>query len=110
MVSMTERTRPAGDTNLVIRTQSDQKAEQPPLYRVLLHNDDYTTMEFVVNVLETVFHHDSKTANQIMLSVHHRGVGVAGTFSYEVAETKAEKVMQLARAADFPLLCTVERE
>jgi ATP-dependent Clp protease adaptor protein ClpS len=107
---MAERTRPAGDTGVVTRTKSDQKLERPPLYKVLLHNDDYTTMEFVVGVLEAVFHHDVETANRIMLSVHHRGVGVAGTYPYEVAETKADKVMHLARAADFPLLCTVEPE
>jgi ATP-dependent Clp protease adaptor protein ClpS len=67
-------------------------------------------MEFVVKVLETVFHHDGQHAARIMLHVHTRGVGVAGTYPWEVAETKAEKAMSLARDADFPLLCTVEPE
>ncbi len=107
---MAERARPGGDTGVITRTRPEKKLKQPPLYKVLLHNDDYTTMEFVVSVLETVFHHDAAVATQIMLSVHHRGVGVAGTYPHEIAETKADKVMQLARAADFPLLCTVEPE
>ncbi len=108
---MAERTRPGGgDTGVITRTKTEKKLKQPPLYKVLLHNDDYTTMEFVVSVLETVFNHDTAVATRIMLSIHHRGVGVAGTFPYEIAETKAEKVIQLARAAEFPLLCTVEPE
>ncbi len=108
---MSERSRPGGgDTGVVTRTRTDKKLKQPSLYKVLLHNDDYTTMEFVVSVLETVFHHDPAVATRIMLSIHHRGVGVAGTYSLEIAETKAAKVMSLARAAEFPLLCTVEAE
>jgi ATP-dependent Clp protease adaptor protein ClpS len=108
---MAERNRPAGgETGVVTKTRSEKKLKTPPLYKVLLHNDDYTTMEFVVSVLETVFKHPTPVATRIMLSIHHRGVGVAGSFPYEIAETKAEKVMSLARAADFPLLCTVEPE
>jgi len=84
--------------------------KRPQLYHVVLINDDYTTMEFVVDVLRTVFHHDVERATRIMLAIHHRGVGVAGTYPMEVAETKAEKVMSLAREAQFPLLCTVEPE
>ncbi len=108
---MAERTRSPGDTAVAKpKTRSAKKLAKPPLYKVLLHNDDYTTMEFVIEVLRTVFHHDPDRAMRIMLSVHHRGVGVAGTYSMEVAETKAEKAMSLARAAEYPLLCTVEPE
>jgi len=107
---MSERGRPDGDADTVTRTRSDPKTRPPPMYKVLLHNDDYTTMEFVVHVLENVFSHPSPVAMKIMLSIHHRGVGVAGVFPYEIAETKATKVMELAREAEYPLLCTVEPE
>jgi len=108
---MGERTRNGGDVSVAKpKTRTGSRVARPPLYKVLLHNDDYTTMEFVVEVLRTVFHHDPDRAMRIMLSVHQRGVGVAGTYPKEVAETKAEKVMSLARAAEFPLLCTVEPE
>ncbi len=107
---MAEQGRPGGDTGVIVKTKPEKKLAKPTLYKVLLHNDDYTTMEFVVAVLETVFRHERASATRIMLSIHHRGVGVAGTYPYEIAETKAEKVMQLAREAQFPLLCTVEPE
>jgi ATP-dependent Clp protease adaptor protein ClpS len=107
---MSERGRPGGDADTVTRTRSQPKTRPPPLYKVLLHNDDYTTMEFVVHVLETVFSHPPAVAMKIMLTIHHRGVGVAGVFPYEIAETKATKVMDLAREAEYPLLCTVEPE
>jgi ATP-dependent Clp protease adaptor protein ClpS len=82
--------------------------KKPPLYKVLLHNDDFTTMEFVVYVLQTVFQRSESDAIHIMLSVHHAGLGVAGIYTYEVAEMKAEKVKILAEANEYPLLCTVE--
>jgi ATP-dependent Clp protease adaptor protein ClpS len=108
---MAERTRNPGDTAVAIpKSRTAKKVAKPPLFKVLLHNDDYTTMEFVVEILQTVFHHDLQRATRIMLHVHQRGVGVAGTYPLEVAETKVEKVMSLARAAEFPLLCTVEAE
>ena len=107
---MSERGRPGGDADTVTRTRSQPRTRPPPLYKVLLHNDDYTTMEFVVHVLETVFGHPSPVAMKIMLSVHHRGVGVAGVYPHEIAETKAGRVMDLARKAEYPLLCTVEPE
>jgi ATP-dependent Clp protease adaptor protein ClpS len=108
---MAERTRNPGDTAVAIpRSRTAKKVARPPLYKVLLDNDDYTTMEFVVEVLRTVFHHDAERATRIMIHIHERGVGVAGTYSMEVAETKAGKVMSMARAAEFPLLCTVEPE
>ena len=108
---MAERTRTPGDTAVAVpKSRSARKTANPPLFKVLLHNDDYTTMEFVVEVLQAVFHHDLQRATRIMLHVHQRGVGVAGSYPMEVAETKAEKVMSLARAAEFPLLCTLEPE
>lgn len=91
-----------------VATEREQKLERPRLYKVLLHNDDYTTMDFVVMILMTVFHHPEPEAVQIMLHVHQRGVGVAGVFSYEIAETKAAKVSRLAREHEFPLRCSVE--
>ena len=82
--------------------------KKPPLYKVLLHNDDFTTMEFVVYVLQTVFQRSESDAIHIMLKVHQEGIGVAGIYTYEVAEMKAEKVKILAEANEYPLLCTVE--
>ncbi|HEX8565676.1 MAG TPA: ATP-dependent Clp protease adaptor ClpS [Pyrinomonadaceae bacterium] len=93
-----------------ILTESETKLEKPPLFKVLLHNDDFTTMEFVVYVLRTVFHKDEADAFTIMLNVHRAGVGVAGIYTYEIANMKAEKCMNLARAHEYPLLCTVEEE
>ena len=107
---MSAQNRPGDDGGVASKTRTERKLKPPPMYKVLLHNDDYTTMEFVVSVLETVFNHPPPVATRIMLSVHHRGVGVAGTYPHEIAETKAEKAMSLARAAEFPLLVTVEPE
>jgi ATP-dependent Clp protease adaptor protein ClpS len=108
---MSEPSRPGGDAAVVVpRTKAEKETRRPPLYRVLLHNDDYTTQEFVDWVLVTVFNHDPESAHRIMLNVHMRGVGVAGIYPYEVAETKAEKTMALAREAEFPLLVTLEPE
>ena len=89
-------------------TESETRLKKPPLYKVLIHNDDYTTMDFVVFVLQTVFQHEETAAVQIMLQVHMQGVGVAGVYTYEIAETKVAQVEALARAREFPLLCTVE--
>jgi ATP-dependent Clp protease adaptor protein ClpS len=88
--------------------ESKEKVEEPPLFKVLLHNDDYTTMEFVVWVLESVFNMPEEQAIQVMLNVHLRGTGVAGIYTYEVAETKVEKTTALAREQEFPLLVTME--
>jgi ATP-dependent Clp protease adaptor protein ClpS len=109
MRRMAERSRPGGDTGVVVpKTKAERKTRRPSLYRVLLHNDDYTTQEFVDWVLITVFNHDAETAHRIMLHVHMHGVGQAGIFPYEVAETKAQKTMELAREAEYPLLVTIE--
>ena len=97
---------PDGD----VATETERKVKRPHLYKVLLHNDDYTTMEFVVDVLRTIFHHSEAEAVNIMLHVHRRGVGVAGIFSYEIAESKANKVMRMAREHEYPLRCSVEPE
>jgi ATP-dependent Clp protease adaptor protein ClpS len=89
--------------------ESEEKTEEPPLFKVLLHNDDYTTMDFVVHVLESVFNLPEDQAIQIMLNVHVKGIGVAGVYTYEVAEMKVAKTTAMAREQEFPLLCTIER-
>jgi ATP-dependent Clp protease adaptor protein ClpS len=93
-----------------VLTESETKLEKPPLFKVLLHNDDFTTMEFVIYVLRTVFHKNEADAFTIMMNVHRAGVGVAGIYTYEIAQMKAEKTMNLARAHEYPLLCTVEED
>jgi ATP-dependent Clp protease adaptor protein ClpS len=93
-----------------VLTDSEVRLEKPPLYKVVLHNDDFTTMEFVVYVLRTVFHRADAEAFEIMFKVHTEGIGVAGIYTYEIASMKAEKAMNLARAQEFPFLCTVEEE
>jgi ATP-dependent Clp protease adaptor protein ClpS len=84
--------------------------EEPPMYRVLLLNDDYTTMDFVVEVLRQVFHKSEEEATRIMLNVHNQGVGVCGFYPMEIAETKVDMVDSLSRERGFPLKCTMERE
>jgi len=98
------------DNNIDVLTESKAKLEKPKLFKVLLHNDDFTTMEFVVWVLEYVFMRESAEAVAVMLSVHNEGVGVAGIYPYEIANMKAEKAMNLAKAREYPFLCTVEEE
>lgn len=101
---------PGEDSETGVATETRKKVEKPPLYKVLLHNDDYTSMDFVVFILMSVFYKDEPTARRIMLEVHNRGLGVAGVFTFEIAESKINKVTALARANDFPLLCTMEQE
>lgn len=93
-----------------VMTEEQQRTDKPPLYKVLLHNDDFTTMEFVVEILRTVFHKAETDAVRIMLAVHQQGIGVAGVYTYEIAEAKVEKVASLARAKEFPLRCTLEED
>ena len=97
-----------GKTGLVTKTRP--KTKKPSLYKVLLLNDDYTPMEFVVHVLERYFHKNRDEATRIMWHVHQKGVGVCGVFTYEVAETKVAQVMDLARQNQHPLQCRMEKE
>lgn len=96
----------SNETETII--DEDKKLFDPPLFNVIIHNDDYTTMEFVVCVLETVFNKSHIEANRIMMNVHQKGRGICGTYPFEIAETKVEKVIALARKEEFPLRCTVE--
>ncbi|MCC6997118.1 MAG: ATP-dependent Clp protease adaptor ClpS [Deltaproteobacteria bacterium] len=105
-----DRARPEKDGGTAVATETRPKTKRPSLYKVLFHNDDYTTKEFVVSVLMSVFGHSENEANAIMMHVHATGIGVAGVFTYEVAETKAEKTMALAREFEYPLRVTVEKE
>ena len=93
-----------------VATRQKPKLKKPSLYRVLLHNDDYTSMEFVVMILSSIFHMPENRAVEVMLHVHQRGVGVAGVYSYEIAETKTKKVLRLAKEHEFPLKCSMEPE
>jgi ATP-dependent Clp protease adaptor protein ClpS len=93
-----------------VATETKTEVRRPPLYKVLLHNDDYTTQDFVVTILETIFSHPKETAVQIMLHVHARGIGIAGLFPYEAAEAKMNQVHALAREREFPLRCSIEPE
>ncbi|HEX2840360.1 MAG TPA: ATP-dependent Clp protease adapter ClpS [Hyphomicrobium sp.] len=97
-----------GKTGLVTKTRP--KTKKPSLYKVLLLNDDYTPMEFVVLVLEKYFSKGREEATRIMLHVHHKGVGICGVFTYEVAETKVTQVMDFSRQHGHPLQCTMEKE
>ncbi len=98
------------DLATVEKTKDEPKVERPRLYEVLLHNDDYTTQEFVVFVLMKFFHHDDATAHSIMLHVHTKGVGVAGVYTYDIAETKAGQVIRYAREHDMPLQASIQRQ
>ena len=109
---MTEKRPPTPGTakELGVQTRSKPKPKKPSMYRVLVLNDDYTPMEFVVLVLEHFFNKSREEATRIMLHVHNYGVGVCGVFPIEVAETKVAQVMDLARRNEHPLQCTKERE
>ncbi|OJF89989.1 ATP-dependent Clp protease adapter ClpS [Pararhizobium antarcticum] len=95
-------------TSVITRTKP--KTKKPSLYRVLLLNDDYTPMEFVIHILERFFQKDRETATHIMLHVHNHGVGECGIFTYEVAETKVTQVMDFAREHQHPLQCVMEKK
>ena len=83
---------------------------EPPMYKVLLHNDDYTTMEFVVEILMLVFNKTPEEAVRIMLNIHHKGIGICGVYTFEVSETKVNTVHSIARENGFPLKCSMEKE
>lgn len=91
-------------------TKTKKKVKKPPLYKVLLHNDDYTTMDFVVFVLVTIFNKEEEEAVRIMLNVHQQGVGLAGVYTFEIAEAKVQKVIDTARDNEYPLMCSMEPE
>lgn len=97
-----------GDASILTKTRT--RTQRPPLYKVLLLNDDYTPMEFVVHVLERFFGLNHAQAFEIMLTVHKKGLAVVGVFSFEVAETKVAQVMDFARRHQHPLQCTMEKE
>lgn len=114
---MTDEERNAGDagggggrTGVSLAAKPETKTAKPALYRVLMLNDDYTPMEFVVLTLQRFFKMTIEDATQVMLHVHQRGVGVCGIFTYEVAETKVTQVMDFARQHQHPLQCTMEKE
>lgn len=91
-------------------TLTKDQVDKPKQYKVLLHNDDYTTMEFVIHVLQAVFKHSMPAATRVMLQCHRTGVGVAGVYTREVAETRVDQVIDLARESGHPLQCTMEPE
>ena len=93
-----------------VLVEKKTKLEKPKLFKVILHNDDFTTMDFVVFVLQYVFNRSDTEAFTIMLKVHNEGIGVAGIYPYEIANMKSDKATNLARAREYPLLCTVEEE
>lgn len=100
--------REENEPGLILKTRP--KTQKPSMYKVLLLNDDYTPMEFVVHVLESIFKKSRQEATDIMLHVHRRGVGICGVYTHEVAETKVAQVMDFARANEQPLQCTMEKE
>jgi len=96
------------DRDVKVVTRKKQQTQRPKRYSVLLHNDDYTTMEFVVWILQSIFHHDEAGSTRIMLHIHNNGFGVAGIYPREVAESRMTQVDSLAREHEFPLRCSME--
>lgn len=105
---MSERPDNRNDEGLALK-EAKPKLKRPPLFKVILINDDYTPMEFVVHVLEIIFSRDRETATRIMLEVHTRGKGVCGIYTHEIAETKVSQVNSYSRENQHPLLCTMEK-
>lgn len=98
------------DIGVVLESETREKIDKPRLWKILLHNDNYTTMDFVVVVLIAVFHKSEGDAVRIMYDVHRKGTGLVGTYTREIAETKVARVTEMAQQAQFPLLCTMEPE
>jgi ATP-dependent Clp protease adaptor protein ClpS len=90
--------------------ETSLELEEPKMFKVLLHNDDYTSMDFVVEVLMSIFHKSAMEAEKIMIQIHEKGMGVCGIYSFEIAQTKAEQVRQRAKQNEFPLLATIEED
>jgi ATP-dependent Clp protease adaptor protein ClpS len=103
-------TKRGDDSDTSVITKTKPKTQKPSLYKVLLLNDDFTPMEFVVHVLEVFFNKSGEAATRIMLHVHQKGVGVCGVYTFEIAETKVMQVMDLAKEHGHPLQCTLEKE
>ncbi len=99
-----------GDNDTSLLTKTKAKTQRPPLYKVMLLNDDFTPMEFVVHILERFFGLNHAQSFEIMLAVHKKGLAVVGVFSFEIAETKVAQVMDFARRHQHPLQCTMEKE
>jgi len=97
------------DSDILIEKRSKKKLKKPSLYKVIMLNDDYTPMDFVVYLLKTFFQKNQDEASKIMLEVHNKGASICGVFSYEIAETKITKVINTSRTNGFPLLCTLEK-
>jgi len=93
-----------------VLSEIGEEIDEPSMYKVLLHNDNYTTMEFVIEILMLVFGKSPEVAVKIMLNVHHKGIGVCGVYTYEISETKVNEVHTLAKQHGFPLKCTMEKE
>ena len=106
---MSKRSSPKTQTQSNVLTKPNAKTKKPSMYRVILLNDDFTPMEFVVAVLQSVFEKDKTAATEIMLQIHQTGIGVCGIFTFEVAETKANQVMEMAKRSLHPLHCQVEK-
>ena len=104
------RNEEAGEVATQTRRETRPKVDKPRLYKVLLHNDNYTTMQFVVLVLMSVFHKPEAEAMRIMWDVHRKDIGVVGAYPREIAESKVQRVLQMAQDAQYPLMCTMEPE
>jgi len=98
------------ERGVAIKTRDEQKTSRPRMYRVLIHNDDYTPMDFVVRLLRTVFNKTESEATAVMLHIHNTGIGVAGVFTHEIAETKVAQVHMIARQNECPLMASTEPE
>jgi ATP-dependent Clp protease adaptor protein ClpS len=99
-----------GEGGISVITERKVRAQRPSFYKVILHNDDYTPMEFVTDILERIFNKTHADATEIMLTIHYKGAGVCGLFPYEIAETKVAQVTEAAREHEYPLQCTLEKD